>query len=162
MKSFIGPGLIAGFSLVFALTASAQTPTNPANHGQQLPTQVHAPNAPENSHYEYDFISKGYVWSNKPLTKTATKVCKTMKDRGFSETPYAINGDKDWNACLDMQIRSIGYMRWLKNNGFRANSKNRRNAQAYLKQNYTMGPWGGYTFAQLSEATRTPLPGPHK
>ena len=163
MKPLLRPGLIAGLSLAFALSAIGQTQnTTAANtNTQPLPIKVHDANAPEQSHYDYDFIEKSYVWSNKPLHATASKVCKTMKDdRAFSETAYAINGDQDWNNCLDMQIRSIGYLRWLKNEGFKANSKNRKMARNYLKEHYTMQPWGGYSFEQLSSATNMPLPGP--
>jgi hypothetical protein len=77
-----------------------------------------------------------------------------MRDHAFSETPYAINTDQDWNACLDTQIRSIGYLRWLRNGGFKPTSKNRKKAQAYLKKTYTMGPFGSYSFAQLSDAVK--------
>ncbi len=153
MKSLLRPGIVTALSLACTLIVAGQTqkalPTRPSTP----PTPAHS-DAPLNQRYEYDFISQHYVWSNKPLQKTAGKVCQTMKDHSFSETAYAINDDHDWNACLQTQIRSIGYMRWLQNDGFKANSKNRKNAQAYLRKTYTMGPWGSYTFAQLSEAVK--------
>jgi hypothetical protein len=150
MKSLLVSGIITGLSLVFALSSSGQTQSANASNALALPTTTR--NLPEGSSYQYDFITKGYVWSNKPLNTTAGKVCKTMKDHAFAETPYGINDDKDWNACLDTQIRSIGYMRWLQNSGFKISSKNRKNAKMYLQKTYTMGPYGSYTFAQLREA----------
>jgi hypothetical protein len=152
MKSKLCPGIIAGISLVFALSAGAQTQSAAANNGLTLPTSIHNAAAGETYKYDYDFISKGYVWSNKPLQKTATKICTTMKEHAFSETPYGINSDKDWNSCLDTQIQSIGYMRWLRNSGFKLDAKNRRDAKTYLQNTYTMSPWGGYSFAQLRQA----------
>ena len=154
MKTILGPGMIAGLFLLCALSATGQTQGAALSRSSALPTSVH--NALENttSHYDYDFISKGYVWSNKPLKSTAGKICQTMKDHAFSETAYGINGDQDWNNCLDTQIRSIGYLRWLRNGGFKPNEKNRTNAQTYLKKTYTMGPWGSYSFAQLSDAVK--------
>jgi hypothetical protein len=152
MKSMLCPGLIAGLSLMVALSAGAQTGSTAAANASSLATP--APRTPTNSQYEYDFIAKGFVWSNKPLDSTATKICKVMKDHSFAETAYAINGEQDWNACLATQIRSIGYLRWLKNDGFKPNSKNRKTAQAYLKRSYQMGAWGSYSFAQLSQAVK--------
>jgi hypothetical protein len=153
MKSIFGRGsMIAGLSLVCILSAKGQTQDAAAARSLALPTPVHT--MPASSVYQYGFIAKAYVWSNKPLKKTAGKICQTMRDRSFNETPYAVNGDQDWNACLDTQIRSIGYLRWLRNNGFRPTSKNRKNAQAYLQKTYTMGPWGSYTFPQLTEAVK--------
>ncbi len=153
MKSLLPAGTVAALSLACALSATSQTqkalPTRPST----LPTPAHS-DPPLNPRYEYDFIAQHYVWSNKPLPKTAGKICQNMKDHSFSETAYAINDDHDWNACLQTQIRSIGYMRWLQNDGFKANSKNRKKTQAYLRKRYTMGPWGSYTFAQLSEAVK--------
>lgn len=153
MKSLFGPGLIAGLSLACALSVSAQTQDSAASHPTTLPTPAHA--APANNKYDYDFIAKGYVWSNKPLKTTASKVCQVMRDHSFSETAYAINGEQDWNACLDTQIRSIGYMRWLQNDyHFKPTSKNRKFARNYLQKNYTVGPFGSYTFAQLQDAVK--------
>ncbi len=152
MKSILGLGSIAGLSLVCALSAIGQAQSAARDHSSTLSTPAHV--TPDNTTYQYDFISKGYVWSNKPLRKTAGKICKTMRDRSFSESPYAINGEQDWNECLDTQIRSIGYLRWLRNDGFKPSSKNRKNAQAYLKKTYTMGPWGSYTFTELSQAVK--------
>ena len=77
------------------------------------------------------------------------------RDTPFSETLYGINGDQDWNNCLNTQIRSIGYLRWLRNGGFKPNAKNRTMAQEYLKKYYTMGPWGSYSFAELSDAVKS-------
>ena len=154
MKTISGPCFIGGLFLLCALSATGQTQSNAMNRSSALPTKVH--NALENtrSHYDYDFIAKEFVWSNKPLKSTAGKICQTMKEHAFSETLYGINGDQDWNNCLNTQIRSIGYLRWLKNGGFNPNEKNRTNAQAYLKKTYTMGPWGSYSFAQLSDAVK--------
>jgi hypothetical protein len=152
MKSILGPGIAAWLSLACVLSASGQTQGATPSHSSTLVTS--APNMPATNTYQYDFIAKGFVWSNKPLKSTAGKICQTMKDHAFTETAYAINGDQDWNDCLDTQIRSIGYMRWLKNGGFKPNKKNRKNAQAYLRQNYTMGRWGSYSFAQLSQAVK--------
>ena len=154
MKTTLGPGVVAGLFLLCALSASGQTQGTALSRSSALPTTIH--NALENttSRYDYDFISKDYVWSNKPLKSTAGKICQTMKEHAFSETPYGINGDQDWNNCLDTQIRSIGYLRWLRNGGFKPNEKNRTNAQTYLKKTYTMGPWGSYSFAQLSDAVK--------
>jgi hypothetical protein len=146
--------MIAGLFFLYALSATGQTQVAALSRSSALPTSVH--NALENttSRYEYDFIAKSYVWSNKPLKSTAGKICQTMKVHAFSETPYGINGDQDWNDCLTTQIRSIGYLRWLRNGGFKPNSKNRTNAQAYLKKKYTMGPWGSYSFTQLADAVK--------
>ena len=152
MKSILGPGIVAALSLACALFASGQTQNALPTHPSTLPTPAHS--EPLNPTYQYDFISPHYVWSNKPLRKTAGKICQTMKDHSFSETAYAINDDHDWNACLQTQIRSIGYMRWLRNDGFKPNSKNRKNAQAFLRKTYTMGHWGSYTFAELSKAVK--------
>ena len=144
--------MMVGLFLLSALSATGQTQGAALSRSSALPTSVH--NALENTtnRYDYDFISKDYVWSNKPLKSTAGKVCQTMKDHAFAETPYGINGDKDWNSCLDMQIRSIGYVRWLRNSGFKLNSKERKNAKVYLQKTYTMGPWGSYSFAELRQA----------
>ena len=151
MKSILVPGIITGLSLVFALSSMGQTQSaTAANNALALPTTTH--NMPEDSSYQYYFITKGYVWSNKPLNSTAGKICKTMKDHAFAETPYGISGDQDWNTCLETQIRSIGYMRWLQNGGFKPTSKNRSIARGYLQKTYTMGRWGSYTFAQLRQA----------
>jgi hypothetical protein len=150
MKLIIGTGIIAGLSLIVGLSATGQTPSTTANKASTLTTTPSKTSS--DTQYQYDFISKRYVWSNKPLRTTAGKICKVMRDRTFAESPYAINGDQDWNNCLDTQIRSIGYMRWLQNDGFKPTRKNRRNAQDYLKKNYTMGPYGSYTFAQLHDA----------
>ena len=154
MKTILGPGMIAGLFLLCGLPATGQTQGAALSRPSALPTSVH--NALENTtkQYDYDFISKGYVWGNEPLKTTAGKVCQTMKEHAFSETPYGINGDQDWNNCLNAQIRSIGYLRWLRNAGFQPNRKNRTNAQEYLKKYYTMGPWGSYSFAQLSQAVK--------
>jgi hypothetical protein len=154
LKTILGPGMIVGVFWLCALSASGQTQGAALSRSSALPTSIH--NALENttSRYDYDFISKGYVWSNKPLKSTAGKICQTMKEHAFSETPYGINGDQDWNNCLNTQIRSIGYLRWLRNGGFKPNGKNRTNAQAYLKKTYTMGPWGSYSFTQLADAVK--------
>jgi hypothetical protein len=146
--------MIAGLFFLCALSATGQTQSAALSRSSALPTSVH--NALENttSKYEYDFIDKSFVWSNKPLKSTAGKICQTMKDHAFSETAYGINGDQDWNNCLNTQIRSIGYLRWLRNGGFKPNSKNRTNAQQYLKKKYTMGPWGSYSFTQLADAVK--------
>jgi hypothetical protein len=32
--------------------------------------------------------------------------------------------------------------------------KNRTNAQEYLKKKYAMGPWGSYSFTQLSDVVK--------
>lgn len=153
MKSILCPGIIAGLSLVFALAATGQTTSAAANTPAALVAP--SPRTPSDTQYSYDFIAKGFVWSNKPLNSTATKICKTMRDKYFSETAYAITNEQDWNSCLATQIQSIGYMRWLRNDyGFKANAKNRKNTQAYLKKTYTMGTWGSYTFAQLRQAVQ--------
>jgi hypothetical protein len=154
LKTILVPGMISGLFWLCALSATGQTQGTALTRSSALPTKVH--NALENtrSHYDYDFIDKGYVWSNKPLKSTAAKICQTMKDHAFSETSYGINDDQDWNDCLTTQIRSIGYLRWLRNGGFKPNPKNRTNAQEYLKKKYTMGPWGSYSFAQLSDAVK--------
>ena len=152
MKSILGPGIVAGLSLACVLFASGQTQSALPTHPSTLPTPSHS--EPINQTYQYDFISQGYVWSNKPLNKTAGKICQTMKDHSFSETAYAINDDQDWNTCLQTQIRSIGYIRWLQNDGFKANRKNRKSTQNYLRKTYTMGPWGSYTFAELRQAVK--------
>ena len=154
MKAIPGPGVIAGLFLLCTLSATGQTQGTPLSRPAALPTSIHNPLDNTTRRYDYDFIEKGYVWSNKPLKSTASRICQTMKDRAFSETPYGINGDQDWNDCLNTQIRSIGYLRWLRNGGFKPNRKNRENAQAYLKQKYTMGPWGSYSFTQLSDAVK--------
>src|SRR6204780_5363216 len=148
--------MIVGLFLLTALSATGQTQGAALTRSSALPTSVH--NALENTtnQYDYDFIAKEYVWSNKPLKSTAGKVCQTMKDHAFAETPYGINDDKDWNNCLNTQIRSIGYLRWLRNGGFKPTPKNRMNAQEYLKKTYTMGPWGSYSFTQLSDAVKAP------
>lgn len=148
MKRILGPGVIAGLTLAFALSASGQATSNSATNNA-APT---ATNAPLSKNYDYGFIEQRFVWSNKPLNTTAGKVCQTMKDKTFNETPYAITDDHDWNSCLAMQVQSIGYLRWLKNSGFKPNRKNRKNAQDYLQKNYTMGPWGTYSFNQLVQA----------
>ena len=153
MKTIIGPGMIVG--LIFCtLSAPGQTQGAALRGPSALPTSVH--NALENTtnQYDYDFISKDYVWSNKPLKSTAGKVCQTMKEHAFSETPYGINDDKDWNNCLNTQIRSIGYLRWFGTAACGPTEKTVRNAQEYLKKTYTMGPWGSYSFAQLSDAVK--------
>ena len=123
MKTILGPGMIVGLFLLCALSATGQTQGAALSRSSALPTSVH--NALENTtnQYDYDFIAKDYVWSNKPLKSTAGKVCQTMKDHAFAETPYGINGDQDWNDCLNTQIRSIGYLRWLRNGGFKPNRK---------------------------------------
>jgi hypothetical protein len=144
--------MIAGLILLCAMSANGQT--QGAALTKPLPTTIHNPLENTTSRYDYDFIDKAYVWSNKPLKSTAGKICQTMKAQAFSETPYGISGDQDWNDCLNTQIRSIGYLRWLKNGGFKPSPKNRENAQQYLKQKYTMGPWGSYSFAQLSDAVK--------
>jgi hypothetical protein len=146
--------MIAWLFLLCALSASGQTQGAALARSSAPPASVH--NALENTtnQYDYDFIAKDYVWSNKPIKSTADKICQTMKDRAFAETPYGINGDQDWNDCLNTQIRSIGYLRWLRNDGFKPNPKNRTNAQEYLKKYYTVGPWGSYSFAQLSQAVK--------
>jgi hypothetical protein len=160
MKVVLGPGIVAGLVLVCALSATGQTlGNNSANRSGPLPTKPtvspRPDDTPNKSTYQYDFISQKHVWSNKPLHATATKICTTMKDHAFSETAYAINNQEDWNSCLDTQIRSIGYLRWLQNTGFKPTRKNRRRAQQYLKQKYTMGPWGSYSFAQLKDAVQS-------
>jgi hypothetical protein len=154
MKTIPGPGMIVGLFLLCALSATGQTQGAAMSRSSAPPTSAH--NALENTtnQYDFDFIAKDYVWSNKPLKATAGKVCQTMKEHAFSETPYGINGDQDWNNCLNTQIRSIGYLRWLRNGGFNPNRKNRTNAQEYLKKYYTMGPWGSYSFAELSQAVK--------
>jgi hypothetical protein len=148
------PGMIVGIFLLCSLSATGQTQGAAPDRSPALPSSGH--NALDNTtnQYDFDFISKDYVWSNKPLASTAGKICQTMKEHAFSETPYVINGDQDWNACLSTQIRSIGYLRWLRNGGFDPNKRNRTNAQAYLKKYYTMGPWGSYSFAELSQAVK--------
>ena len=154
MKTIPGPSMIVGLFLLCALSATGQTRGAAMSSSSALPTSV--PNALENTtnQYDYDFIAKDYVWSNKPLKATASKVCQTMKDHAFAETPYGINGDRDWNDCLNTQIRSIGYLRWLRNGGFKPSAKNRTMTQEYLKKYYTMGPWGSYSFAELSQAVK--------
>ena len=154
MKTIPGPGMIAGLFLLCALSANGQTQGSALSPSSALPTSTHNALEHTTSRYDYDFIAKEYVWSNKPLKATADKVCQTMKDHAFAETPYGINGEQDWNNCLNTQIRSIGYLRWLKNGGFKPNLKNRTNAQEYLKKYYTMGPWGSYSFAELSQAVK--------
>jgi|GEM_PF-3696849 len=150
MKFILGPGILAGLTLVCALSAVGQTPNATANNA----ASATAEKAPLSSKYNYAFIAQGYVWSNKPLNTTASKICQTMKDHAFSETPYAISGDHDWNECLSTQVQSIGYLRWLQNAGFKATKKNRKSAQAYLQKTYTMGPWGSYSFAELVQAAQ--------
>ena len=154
MRTIPGRAMIAGLFLLCALSATGQTPGAAVSPSSALPTSV--PNALENTtnQYDYDFIAKDYVWNNKPLKATASKVCQTMKDHAFAETPYGINGNRDWNDCLNTQIRSIGYLRWLRNDGFKPNLKNRTMAQEYLKKYYTMGPWGSYSFAELSQTVK--------
>ena len=154
MKTTMRPGTIAGLFLLCALSANGQTQGTALKGSSPLPTRVHNALERTTSRYDYDFIDKGYVWSNKPLKTTAGKVCQTMKEHAFSETLYGINSDQDWNDCLNTQVRSIGYLRWLRNGGFKPNRKNRTNAQEYLKKTYTMGPWGSYSFAQLSDAVK--------
>ena len=148
------PCMITGICLLCSLSATGQTQGSVPGRSQALATSGHSALESPTNQYDFDFISKGYVWSNKPLESTASKICQTMKEHAFSETPYGINGDQDWNNCLNTQIRSIGYLRWLRNGGFKPNQKNRTNAQAYLKKTYTMGPWGSYSFAQLSDAVK--------
>ena len=94
MKTTLGPGMIVGLFLLSGLSAIGQTQGAALAQSSGLPTSVH--NALENttSKYDYDFISKGYVWSNKPLKSTAGKVCQTMKEHAFSETLYGINGER--------------------------------------------------------------------
>jgi hypothetical protein len=154
LKTIPGPRMVAGLFLLCALSATGQTQSAARSRSSALPTSVH--NALDNTtnKYEYDFIDKSYVWSNKPLKSTAGKICQTMKDHAFSETTYGINSDEDWNECLNTQVRSIGYLRWLRNGGFKPNRKNRTNAQEYLKKKYAMGPWGSYSFTQLSDAVK--------
>jgi hypothetical protein len=154
MKANLGPGIVAGLTLLFALSATGQTPGSLPTRPSPAALANSADSSLRNPTYQYDFIEKRFVWSNKPLRSTAGKICKTMRDRAFSESPYAINSDRDWNTCLDTQIRSIGYLRWLRNGGFKPTKKNRKNAQAYLKKTYTMGPFGSYSFAQLSDAVK--------
>jgi hypothetical protein len=148
------PGMIVGIFLLCSLSATGQTQGAAPTRSAALPSSGHSALENTTNQYDFDFISKGYVWSNKPLKSTAGKICQTMKEHAFSETPYGINGDEDWNNCLSTQIRSIGYLRWLRNGGFEPNRKNRENAQAYLKKYYTMGPWGSYSFAQMSQAVK--------
>lgn len=150
MKSILGPGILAGLTLACALSAVGQTANAPTSNNLAATGQKTA----LSTNYTYGFIAKGYVWSNKPLNTTAGKICQTMKDHAFTETPYAINDEHDWNGCVATQIQSIGYMRWLVNAGFKPTRKNRRNAQNYLQKTYTMGPWGSYTFAQLTQAVQ--------
>jgi hypothetical protein len=148
------PGMIAGICLLCSLSATGQTQDAAPSRSAALATSGHSALESTTNQYDFDFISKGYVWSNKPLKATASKICQTMKERAFSETPYGINGDQDWNNCLSTQIRNIGYLRWLRNGGFDPNKRNRTNTQAYLKKYYTMGPWGSYSFAELSQAVK--------
>jgi hypothetical protein len=148
------PGMVVGIFLLCSLSATGQKQGAALSGSTALPTTDHSALENTRNLYDLDFISKGYVWSNKPLKSTAGKICQTMKERAFSETPYGINSDQDWNNCLSTQIRSIGYLRWLKNGGFEPNKKNRTNAQAYLKKYYTMGPWGSYSFAEMSQAVK--------
>jgi hypothetical protein len=148
------PSVLAGIFLLCSLTAMGQTQGAAMGRSEAPGTSGHGALEKTTNQYDFDFISKGYVWSNKPLESTASKICQTMKEHAFSETSYGINGDKDWNSCLSTQIRSIGYLRWLRNGGFEPNKKNRMNAQAYLKKYYTMGPWGSYSFAELSQAVK--------
>jgi len=150
MKFILGPGILAGLTLVCTLSAAGQTPNATASKA----VSSTAENAPLSAQYNYGFISQRYVWSNKPLNNTAGKICQTMKDHAFAETPYAISGDHDWNQCLATQVQSIGYLRWLKNAGFKPTRKNRKSAQAYLQKSYTMGPWGSYSFAELVQAVQ--------
>lgn len=154
MKAIFTPGMIAGLVLLCTLSAAGQTQGAPLSRSSALPGSVHNPLENTTNRYDYDFIAKGFVWSNQPLTSTAGKICQTMKDHAFAETPYGINSNEDWNDCLRTQIRSIGYLRWLRNGGFKPNPKNRTNAQEYLKKKYAMGPWGSYSFTQLSDAVR--------
>lgn len=150
MKFILGPGVLAGLTLICTLSAVAQAPNATAN--KAAASTAH--NALPTTNYTYNFIAQRYVWSNKPLDKTAGKICQTMKNQAFSETPYAINNDHDWKACLSTQVQSIGYLRWLQNAGFKPSRKNRKSAQAYLQKNYTMGPWGSYTFSELVQAAQ--------
>jgi hypothetical protein len=152
MKAIPGLGVVAGLTLLFALSANGQGQSDSPTHSAALAPPVRSVDGSKD--YQYGFIEKRYVWSNKPLHTTASKICKVMRDKSFSETPYAINNEQDWNSCLETQIRGIGYVRWLQNGGFKMSSKNRKNAQAYLKKTYTMGPYGSYTFAQLSDAVK--------
>jgi hypothetical protein len=154
LKTTFGPGMIVGLWLLCTVSATGQTQGAALRSSAPLPTSVHNALENTNSQYDYDFIAKEYVWSNKPLKSTAGKVCQTMKEHAFAETPYGINDDQDWNNCLNTQIRSIGYLRWLRNGGFKPTPKNRTNAQEYLKKTYTMGPWGSYSFTQLSAAIK--------
>jgi hypothetical protein len=154
LKTTLVPSMIAGLFLLGTLSATGQTQGNALRPSSPLPTTIHNPLENTTKRYDYDFIAKDYVWSNKPLQSTAGKICQTMKAHPFAETPYGINSDEDWNDCLRTQIRSIGYLRWLKNGGFNPNTKNRTEAQAYLKKKYAMGPWGSYSFAQLSDAVK--------
>ena len=136
MKTIFAPGMIAGLVLVCTLSAVGQTQGAPLSRPSTLPTSVHNALENTNNRYDYDFIAKGFVWSNQPLTSTAGKICQTMKDHAFAETPYGINNDQDWNDCLRTQIRSIGYLRWLRNGGFKPNPKNRtklRRSEAELR-----------------------------
>lgn len=150
MRSILSTGLVAAFSLMCVMTATGQTKSAAPSSNLELPTQGTLPH----TKYEYKFISQRKIWSNRPLNQTAGKICNTMKDYAFSESAYAIHGEKDWNSCLYTQIQSIGYMRWLQNDGFKPTGKNRKLAKAFLEKTYTMGRWGSYTLAQLREAVK--------
>src|ERR1700690_658853 len=133
------PGMAVGIFLLCSLFATGQKQGAALGGSPAFPTTGHSALENTKNQYDFDFISKGYVWSNKPLKSTAGKICQTMKQHAFAETPYGINDDQDWNNCLTTQIRSIGYLRWLRNGGFKPNQKNRKNASAYLKKTYPMG-----------------------
>lgn len=150
MRSILSTGLVAGFSILWAMTAVGQTgSTLPASNLEQ-PKQAALPTGK----YEYRFISQHNIWSNRPIDKTAGKICSRMKDPALAETPYAVRGEKDWNSCVYTQIQSIGYMRWLQNDGFKASRKHEKIAKSFLERTYTMGHWGSYTLAELREAVK--------
>lgn len=150
MRSIVSTGLVAAFSILWAMTAVGQTGSARPASNLELPKQAALPNGK----YEYRFISQHNIWSNRPLDKTAGKICNTMKDSAFAETPYAVRGEKDWNSCVYTQIQSIGYMRWLQNDGFKPTKKNRKIARTFLERTYTMGHWGSYTLAELRQAVK--------
>lgn len=150
MRSILSTSLVAAFSLMCVLAAAGQTRSTAPNTNLKLPAQGTLPN----TKYQYQFISQHNIWSNRPLHQTAGKICKTMKDPAFAESPYAIHGEKDWNSCLYTQIQSIGYMRWLQNDGFKPTRRHRKIAKSFLERTYTMGRWGSYTLAQLREAVK--------
>ena len=87
MKTTFAPGMIAGFVLLCTLSAAGQTQGAQLSRSSAPPTSVQ--NALDNTtnRYDYDFIAKGFVWSNQPLTSTAGKICQTMKDHAFAELP---------------------------------------------------------------------------